>query len=376
MITSRSVRTVASIGAFAILAGGLMGATPAQSSEEGQVSGVVTSSASAAAAAGTDVEVIAWPSSEVLAGLEVGDRVPTVVIGKGQTDASGRFAAAYELPKDLARYTEGDAVNIAVRSVVDGVTSSVFTSLPTGNSTADAHRNPASLRLITGRPDGTGKPGGTPTEDSPIVALSSCWDVLESTTSHIATVGRVYVRNTGSTATFSYTSGVSNTLGVGVSGSGAAGTWSASGSSTVSSSGTVGFSSVTGAANRDFRTSFNYQRVATKCTTNTGSTITTGKTFRASAFNGGATNSSGPATPSISSANCVSHSAGSSFTKSSTSASTISGGASTSGTIGINLTSEAGYTSAGKMAIKFSTYGTLCGTAGTPGGTPGTLLTR
>ena len=65
---------------------------------------------------------------------------------------------------------------------------------------------------------------------------------------------------------------------------------------------------------------------------------------------------------------CVSNTANTTFTKSTTTADNFSTGADTSGSIGIDLSSRTGYTSALKLVFKFTSTRQPCGTNDFPGG--------
>jgi hypothetical protein len=63
-------------------------------SEDGVVSGVVTSNG--VAVAGADIIVTAWPNQDVLDDLGDGEAVPTKTVATGITDGSGQFALAVD----------------------------------------------------------------------------------------------------------------------------------------------------------------------------------------------------------------------------------------------------------------------------------------
>lgn len=187
----------------------------------------------------------------------------------------------------------------------------------------------------------------------------------------LVTVGQVSsTSSSGFNATFKFSTSSSTTLGVGLSNSGAYGTFNASGTSSVTSSSSTTYPAVSSATSRFMRSYFNYAKY--QCSYGTVNPVVRHE-MRSSGFAGGATTlaATTPNAP-----HCVTYSNGSTFVKDSTTAATFSIGAKTKTAIGIDLSSRSGYTNKTSVTVKFTANRKLCGSHDHPGGTPRLLVVK
>jgi len=204
-----------------------------------------------------------------------------------------------------------------------------------------------------------------------VAAPAACtWVKVSTLGPRWVQVGEGYT-TTGVSAKLTYASGSSSTLGVGFSSSGSVGSFTASGSTTVSSSATIGMSPISSVAGRYWKTQFVYSKFGYACG---GASTYSAYEVRATSFAGGAQNISVTAVPSV--PYCTPMPANTTFTKSSTNASTFSGGAALAKDIGINLSARTGFTTTTKITYTFSAAHKLCGSAGYPGSSPGRLAAK
>jgi hypothetical protein len=182
----------------------------------------------------------------------------------------------------------------------------------------------------------------------------------------LVTVGQLTsTTSSGFNARLTYAAGSSSSLGIGYSGSASYGTFSQSGTASTSNTATIGFPALTGPGSVSYRTNFTYGLYY-------GTGCSPRNIFyyeaRPTSFAGGATTS---ATSAPSFPYCTRYAAGSSYTKSSTSATTQTLGVSISGQLGVNLSSKTGYTTTTTISISFTSTKNLCGSSGLPGSSPG-----
>jgi len=113
------------------------------------------------------------------------------------------------------------------------------------------------------------------------------------------------------------------------------------------------------ASSQNYRTEFVYKLFEITC----GGGFQTNST----SYAGGATTAKTTAPKAVF---CVEQQAGTTFTKSHTSAFTFAGGVSITKAIGVNLSTQTGYDSNASLAYHFSKTHDVCGTNDYPGGTP------
>lgn len=187
--------------------------------------------------------------------------------------------------------------------------------------------------------------------------------------SRLTHVGALGSTTTGYTGRLKYTSGATTSVTAGISASGAYGTFTASGTTSRTSTGTVSFPTYTNAGYRIMRTQFNYGIYRCMIGPNVFRWVT-----RVTSFDSG----SSPWAATMPAANyCVRYSAGSGFTKTTSAARTLT--AAVSGmysAIGMNMSAQTGYNTSLQAAFTFPSSRQLCGTHGTPGNSPGTLVVK
>lgn len=178
-----------------------------------------------------------------------------------------------------------------------------------------------------------------------------------------ATLGSVRARSSAIRTSATYTSSTSNTFGAGLSTTGVKGTFSASGTVTWSADTSLTFTTQNAVGTQTYRTEMEY-----------GLYYGTGCSPRGVYFYqvlparwvGSAYTEWNSAIPTIGS-HCAGFTAGNGIVKSSGTNVTNTTGASTSGMIGINLSSKANWSSKFTQVIKRSNAGNICGSSDYPG---------
>jgi len=337
---------------------------------------------------GSSVELVAYPSADVMKSMREGDSIQVTPVAKAFVGPKGGFVLRLDPSVNLERFvSSAGLVDFEVRIVNGGFYaaysfSESVTSLneltrnnPTVNS---GNPNLKNLHLVS-----------LPVNDKVRLLESSragllnktdiCGEVLLSNLGAKAVaIGATFTGGAGRTGELTYTKGSSSSLGVGLSLSGAFGSYSSSGNVSRSSTSSISFTPAAGG--RLYQTYFSYGKYGQYCYPVGGSYDPTdiyAYKVQAIAFAGGSNtiSQSAPATPSE---NCVPLASGTNFVKSTTAASTFSTGADTSSAIGVDLSSRTGYTSSTKTTFTNSsgTSRQLCGVNGYPGGSPGLIVLK
>lgn len=346
------------------------------------IEGRISTKGGSAFAAGARVELLAWPSSEVVEATAVGQSVHSVPVAKGRVDADGRFSLRIGDVKALARYaSKSGMVDFDIRSVSgDHIALYGFSKHLVSGDTAslvDPHGGaPTDARVTALGPTPAARNLGRDRSNTVSNKTDICGQTKVQTYAPVnVIVGATYLTTTGSTR-FSYTSGASSSLGIGFSLTGTYGSWSLNGTSSKSSSSTVDFGARTSGSWID-KTQFGYAKWAYWCypvyDTYDPSDIYAYEA-RVDVFQGGGTYVS---TSAVSATNCAPLSPGVTWTVSTSTASGWSTGVNMAGPLGINLSSKTGYSSSAKLTYKNT--GTVshkvCGTTGPPS-SPGLLLLK
>ena len=368
-------------------------------------SGQVLSDSGKPYEAGLPVVLRLWPGEDVLGPLKVGDGVKVTPVAKALTGADGSFELRIDSPANVSRIAgEGEYVDLEiVVSTPDGLAPysfSLSTSELMGDSSVEAPENRAhhgslmdlvlepisgtdssvSDRSSQGVPDGAVSDPATDGSSDFVGKLYCEWVVVQNLGNREVTVGSAYMTASGVTNDFQFNSGATMTLGVGYSGTGQNVGFTQAGTSTRTTNGTVDYPSHTGTNNhRIFKTYYQYATFRERCQTSATSGWyfvnnweTRPQTWAAGAPYG--TSASAPATPS---GYCTPFPAAAVFTKSATAAVTWSSGTSVSAYIGINLSSQSGWSSAVKNVWTFNVAGrALCGTDAAIGGNARRLVAR
>jgi hypothetical protein len=337
---------------------------------------------------GSSVEVVAYPSADVMKSMRDGDSIQVTPVAKAFVGPKGRFVLRLDPSVNLDRFmSSAGLVDFEVRIVNGGFYAAYSFSesvaslkeLTRINSTTDSvNPNLKNLHIVS-----------LPVNDKVRVLESSrvgllnktdiCGEVLLSNLGAKAVaIGATFTGGAGRTGDLTYASGSSSSLGVGLSVSGAFGSYSSSGTVSRSSTGSVSFAPATGG--RQYQTYFSYGKYGQYCYPVGGSYDPTdiyAYKVRAIAFASGS-NTISQSAPSTPSGNCVPLASGTNFTKSTTAASTFSSGVDISSAIGVDLSSRTGYNSNTKTTFT-NTSGTskqLCGVNGFPGESPGLIVLK
>lgn len=327
------------------------------------------------------VILYAWPSGEDLSRVEVGETVKTVPLAYARTDADGAFELKLsdvdEALVDQYRNADGD-----IDFEVMGVDSErVYTDHFTADNpeTAPAAKVAVSKsRVSQPKPHRLNVrvvPGLKPRFDTSLMGRDRIPVNKVCETTKVANLGNVwtsvgygYVSGSGATMKFSYKSGASSTLGVGVSVSGGAGSYRMSGTSTFSSTAEVGYPETAGY--KEWRTQFRYG----KYKRNVCPYVKEVYVAKVDGYAGGATIKSLSSHPAAN--YCVTQQAGTTFNKSTTASYSSTNGVSIKGILGVDLSAKTGYSSTAKLTFTFSKTKRLCGTHDNPGGDPVRLVAR
>ncbi|NQX16603.1 hypothetical protein [Rathayibacter sp. VKM Ac-2857] len=355
-----------------VLAGAIAQPAVADASESTVVTGTLTLP-DGSPVVGTSVSLEAWPAGASLGALSTGDPVNTYTAGADITGPNGEYSISFDDPSQLPAYADSTGtVNFVVQAAVGGsvTTFDLSRKLPSSLSASAA---PTVAPLEAQSDPGTNNSASAESSNAkadPQVAAGQVgcgWALVQNLGPKWVQVGEAYTA-IGTSASFNYTSSASSQLGVGVSQSGNAGTWSASGTNSVSSSSSVGMPTVSGASGRLWKTQFNYGKFGYACA---GSGYQNYQT-KATSFAGGSTWSTAASPPSAT--YCVTQAAGSSFTKNSTSATTFSAGAAVG--LGINMSAQTGFSTSTALTFSFSATHKLCGSNAYPGNSPARLVAK
>lgn len=362
-----AVATAAALVSSVLIAGPAVAAQPSP-----VVQGVVYDASGAPARSGEVVTLVAWPSAAVLAKLKPGDPVPTSIVGGGVTSTGGSFSLGFSSTAAAAGLADSDGnVNLSVQSSAGGVehTFNLVRHVTGGVSALSAGAAPSAsdgattiaLRPVPGStasaPVSKSSAAATPAQPN---ATPPCgWLVVSTVGARWVQVGEAYT-TLSTTAGFTYKSGASSSIGVGVSASGGKGTFSASGTSSVSSTVTIGMPAVSGIAGRLWKTQFVFTKYGYNCA---GGPVTQ-YMVKATSFAGGSTYSATSGAPSAT--YCTTYASGSHYTKDSAAAQNFSAGAALAGDLGINLSAQTGFSTNTSLNYTFAATKQLCGTNAYP----------
>jgi len=336
--------------------------------------------------AGYPVTLYGWPSIEVLDEMQVEESVKLTPLAKALTGSNGSFALKIPDAAATERLAGGDGlVDLEIQAwSPDGLASYSFTKqydTSTGSArlvdVAGEGEATTGLDLVT---KSTATAEGIPADVSAVINKTDVCGATKTRTypSVDVVVGRMYSSTSGIRSSFSIKNNATATVGVAASVAGTYGEYSQSGTSTVKLHGSYSWDKSTLKGGRQFRTDFTYGRFSNWCypVSAPSQKRTYSYTVRATRWEGGGSYGV-EAVPTVKSTNCRPFASHSSQTKSSTRASSTSGGVKLSYVLAINLTSKAGYSSAASARIynESSKQKKLCGTNGTPS-SPGRFLAK
>jgi hypothetical protein len=314
-------------------------------------------------------------------------------LSRSATDGAGNWSLSVPPGTDLTKNTSPSGmVNFEVRSF-DGVGSgSYFFSAKAASSLAAAQAESSGLvaagsatvagaakTLATLPGESAGiklnsamSPNSTATGAAPATTSDPIYQCANGSFQLYGNIrvriGRLYSESPTAAEQFTYTRGSSSTLGIGFSGSGAAGSWSASGTTTTDSSDRLDYPLMRGVAYKLAYTTFQYDKWIQTCRSYPGGyVVSTDHYFGPSRWIGGQNWENGNR---LGMGNCLQHPAGSHFTKDRSTA--YEGGAdvASSGAIQINLSARTGYSTSTSITFGFTHTQPLCGYRDYEGGTP------
>jgi hypothetical protein len=312
--------------------------------------------------------LLAFPPQDVLSTMKVGDSVDVVPIGKARVGPDGSFALRRDPSIPIDRITSSFGT-VDLEVLVDG---------PAGASVAAFSREVAPDGTIgaEARETGDDRAGDevTLTLDP---GLGSTRRSREARTTATVAAAPIYCTNTlkalyspvwhlvaelytGSHATvdFTYAVGTQSTLGVGLSVSGSAGSFSQSGKVTVGSTGSINFAEVPLNQRRVEKTQWRYGKWDVSCPT------APHYEARPHSWIGGSTYYNAASTPNA--PYCTPYQIGDRPSIDQHQAIEWSNGVRISGIIGVDLSSTTGFTTKAAQKWTFRANGRLCGTNAYP----------
>ncbi|MFE2062408.1 DNRLRE domain-containing protein [Streptomyces sp. NPDC059467] len=384
-------------------------------------SGMVTDS-SGAPVTDADVVLYAWPDNDTDAALQEGDSVKLQPVAKAVSDASGNYAlrigdlstiapqedgngivnfetvaysgstqANFNFPRKLisaSTSSTGTAYLAAVTAA--GSTIDAFASSDAAAETASADIAPvtATLALSSLSSSTTDSDSADPTrgsDDTPESVTDTpgsadpddtaadydegvtkgCMATLKKNLGpQWVIVGQTYSATTGVEHTLSYSKGASSTLGVGVSAEGTYGSWEASGTNAKSTTLTNDYPSYGNHRGAYYKTEFSYGKYYIQCS-NGRYTEHDYYEVRAKGYYGGEKVSRAYIPKAT---HCAPYLKGGKFTRTTSKAVTWTDGAGLAGAVGVNFSSETGYSTDATVQYSFNANRYICGTGGAPGG--------
>lgn len=384
-------------------------------------SGTVTDS-SGSPVTDADVVLYAWPDNDTEAALQEGDSVKLQPVAKAVSDGSGNYSlrigdlssvapevdanglvnfetvaysgstqANFNFPRKLVSASDsstGTAYLSAVTaagSIVDTYASSDAATEMASSDTAPVTATLAlsALSSSTSETDSISATDGT--DDAP-ESLSDSPDSADPNDSEAdydagvtkgcstqllknlgpkwVIIGQTYSATTGVSHTLTYSRGASSTLGVGVSGSGAYGSFEQSGTNAKSTTITNEYPSYGNHRGAYYKTEFSYGKYHIHCSYSKYNERDYYE-VRAKGYYGGE-NVTRAYIPKAT--HCAKYLNGGKFTRTTSKAITWTDGASLGDAVGINLSAETGYSTDATVVYSFKADRYICGTGGAPGG--------
>ncbi|HEV8065391.1 MAG TPA: hypothetical protein VGP46_11190 [Acidimicrobiales bacterium] len=309
-----------------------------------------------------DLVVYEWPSDQVLRQLaRPGTAVPTKQIYDGRSSLKGGFSVlttAVPAGAELQVLAfDADGVQTALVDPFAGSQRLRLTAIPGQGRRLSM----PSAAITAGRPRVVSC--GQPQYD---LGYSPQWDVI----------GQTYIDNAGgTTATVDYTAGSDSTIGVGISSSGSAGTFSGDGTDSVSSDAKENFPIEGNNTYYYYLTEFSSALYRTTCYNSLNGDYTYTYQTRNIGWDGGTRLQNAGGAPSVH--DCSPYIPGSGLNLNRTAAVTWSDGYDLGNVLGLNLSTQTGYSSSTSLDYQFSQSHHLCGTENYPARTdpgPGQLV--
>ncbi|MFB6721192.1 hypothetical protein ACFCV3_13565 [Kribbella sp. NPDC056345] len=359
-----------------------------------------------APSAGANVVLLAWPSNEVVEKMAINDKLTLQPVATAVTASDGSFqlrldsnerirpmADSYGIvnfdivasPADPASGQSGSSFSFS-RRLVDTAAGPVLADV----NTPEGEATPAPATEVQLKSDGTvqevnpepqlpmdesaevietnpaplQKDGDTVCDVSYVQGLGPIW-VLVGQTFNVATWMK---------ARFTYIQGSSSSLGVGISTSGKAGTFSTHGSSSRSSTTTLGYGEHGGTTKRYFDTQFAFGKYFHKCYDSGSGYQWSFYTIRNNGFIGSTRIRKLNFAPNAT--HCSPLAANTFIEKDETRAVTWSNGVELTG-MGMGFSSTTGYNNSSKLYYEATKYNRqMCGLYAVPGQKPGLLVAK
>ena len=359
------------------------------------VAGVLKTNGGAPVTEPQQVVLHAWPSNDILGAMQDGESVKLVPVAKATTEPDGTFKIKIDNTEILkAIKSDSNQVNFTLssesssgqysysfsREMVETSNGVKFREVGAERKSEKPAEAPAQTVPNAGPLNltispiasnasaevGSGDVGAATSDD---YRDKACYTYKQYTYSPTwVTVGQSFVNTTGVTSDFVYSYGADSSLGIGVSTSGAYGSYSNGGTISASSTASVNFPTQGSYTAKRMRTQFSYAKFLIQCRYSSGYVYSEEYQLRPVSYAGGAQVVNNSYYPQAN--YCTYYAAGSAFTKNRTNAIQWTDGADTSGIIGISLSARTGYSNEAKARFNFSSARSLCGTYDYPGGTP------
>lgn len=401
LLGAQKIGVSAVVGAVAVV--GLTWQSATASADDEVVVSVGVADAQGDPAAHVPVTLYAWPSAKDLADVRVGQQVDRVEIARRATSRTGQVDILASDIADITNLMHGEkyldidvvgdlgsegivtrTVTLADSRVADGVPESaavvdsrtgdvlrgseVALNAPSTTATAGKRSYSATGQTV-GESDEESKsqaealtdvPSPTSTKASQDeVCPSTGTTLIENLGNRWVNVGNALIRVSGKESEFVYSTLASTSLGTAIE---VDGIFTASDAVTREHTLKVEFPKITTPQYLNFDTQFSYGKYCTFYPTRGVSEVT----VRPIKHEGGTRTRTGRST--LATPNCTPYAAGSSGTKNSTEAIRWNNGVKIEAVIGIDLSSQTGFTTAAEQKWSFTTAGNLCGSADFPGG--------
>lgn len=317
------------------------------------------------------VAVVVWPRAEAMAALDDGDPVKTIIVGQDIAGPDGRFEVKVDPSVPLGEYTEDDGtLNLEIRAHgAKGTGLFAFSRRFVGESEPHWEDPGFSGDQASSRVAGD----AAVALDGPVVGASgsapmsgdktgTCPDYIVDTYRNVPVdVGETY-NGPVNTSRFIYQQGSTSSLGVGVSVSGAFGSYSVGGTAIGTTTSTITWPWTSANQRRLYRTTYTYRKID----------IWNGYytcehwryEVRPVAWEGGSASLALSYTPNATW--CAPQDAGAQYEKVTGTAYTFTAGVYLSAYIGANLSARTGFNTLTAHKYDFVSAGRLCGTNAMP----------
>lgn len=313
--------------------------------------------------AGGRAVLVAFPPQEVMSAAKVGDSVRLRPVGKASIDPTGTFALRVDPAIRLRDFASKSGV-VDLEVLVAGPSGSTSHAFSrhldsAGRIAPETSRiRGTRTRTSSSTVDLTVEQAATPTRSEGTRRLAAppiyCTSTLKQLYSPVWVLVAELYPGPRATVDFTYAAGAQSTLGVGISVSGSAGSFSQGGKITVGSSGSVNFATVPQNQRRVEETQWRYAKWDVSCPT------APHYEARPHSWVGGSTYYTPASTPSA--PYCTPYLAGDRPAIDQHKAIEWSNGVRISGIIGVDLSTTTGFTTKAAQQWTFLSNGRLCGT--------------